>query len=125
MDLPDEDEVFLIRKGYRWELIPGGGGAFLLVRDFSICSNTFDRDKTDLMIRIPTGYNTAALDMYYADPAVRLKNGAYPIKADHFEDHMGRRWQRFSRHLVSPWRAGLDGLPMFFALIQKELQAKG
>lgn len=125
MDLPEADEGFLNRKGHRWELIPGGGGGFLVVKDFLVSPAAFDRDKTDLMVRIPTGYNTAGLDMYYVDPPLRLKNGSYPQAADVFEDHAGRRWQRFSRHLAGPWRPGLDGLPMFFALILKELQPKG
>jgi hypothetical protein len=124
VDLPEDDEVFLNRKGHRWELVSGENGGFLILKDFPVSPTVFDRDKIDLMIRIPAGYNTAGLDMYYADPPLRLKSGAYPDRADHFEEHNGRRWQRFSRHLASPWRPGLDGLPMFFALILKELQAK-
>ena len=110
MDLPEADEAFLNRKGHRWELIPGGGGAFLVVKDFLVNPAVFDREKTDLMVRIPAGYNTAGLDMYYVDPPLRLKNGAYPQAADVFEEHAGRRWQRFSRHLATAWRSGLDGL---------------
>ncbi|HJZ90604.1 MAG TPA: E2/UBC family protein [Gemmataceae bacterium] len=125
MDLPEDDEAFLDRKAHRWKLIPGGCGGFLVVKDLAVSTAVFDRDKTDLMIRIPAGYNTAGLDMYYVDPPLRLKNGTYPQAAEQFEEHVGRRWQRFSRHLASPWRPGLDGLPMFFALILKELQPKG
>lgn len=125
MDLPEDDEEYLNRKGHRWELIPGHEGGFLVVKDFSVSPVAFDRDKTDLMIRIPAGYNTAGLDMYYVDPPLRLKSGSYPQAAEQFEDHANRRWQRFSRHLATPWRAGLDGLPMFFALILNELQPKG
>ena len=67
-----------------------------------------------MMIRIPDQYNIAALDMFYVSPEVRLKNSnQYPDQAEHFEDHCGRKWQRFSRHLVASWRPGVDGLPMF------------
>lgn len=124
MDLPEDDEEFLKRKGFNWELIPGGEGGCLVVKDYSVSPEVFDRDKTDLMIRIPAGYNTAKLDMFYADPPLHLRGGSFPQAADHFEEHAQRKWQRFSRHLPKPWRAGLDGLPMFFALIQQELQAK-
>jgi hypothetical protein len=125
VDLPEDDEAFLDRKGHRWELVPGGDSGFLVLKDFAVNPVVYDRDKTDLMLRIPAGYNTAGLDMYYVDPPLRLKSGAYPNRADQFEDHANRRWQRFSRHLVSPWRPGLDGLPMFFALIVQELNPKG
>jgi Prokaryotic E2 family E len=74
------------------------------------------------MIRLPGQYNLAGLDMYYVDPPLRLKNGEYPKAADSFEAHAGRQWQRFSRHLPIPWRPGIDGLQMFFALIGEELQ---
>ncbi len=124
MNLPEDDERFLNRKAYVWQLLPNGGGGCLIVSAFPVSDWLFDRETTDLMIRIPGGYNVAGLDMYYVDPPLRLRSGAYPQSASNFEEHAGRRWQRFSRHLQKPWRPGLDGLPMFFALIQKELQAK-
>jgi hypothetical protein len=79
------------------------------------------------MIRIPAQYNIAGLDMFYVSPELKLRStGSYPEAASHFENHAGRNWQRFSRHLITtPWRAGVDGLRVFMSLIQKELQAKG
>jgi len=66
----------------------------------------------------------AQLDMWYLDPPLRLKGSSvYPDRADTFEAHGGRNWQRFSRHLPSgAWRAGVDGLPMFFNFIIEELR---
>jgi len=125
MRLPENDEIYLNNKGYQWQLIPGGSEAFLVINEFPLAAEIFDRGNTDLMIRIPAQYNMAGLDMYYVAPEIKLKaTGAYPQAADHFETHCDRRWQRFSRHLTTAWRAGVDGLPMYLALIQKELQAK-
>jgi Prokaryotic E2 family E len=125
MDLPKDDEEFLSRKGYSYELVPVREGACLIVAAYPVNANVYDRSQVDLMVRIPAQYNIAALDMYYVEPVLRLKGGEYPQAASQFESHAGRQWQRFSRHLASPWRAGVDGLQMFFALISKELQAKG
>ena len=75
MDLPEEDETFLDRKQFSWELLPDGGGGCLVVRNYPVSPDIFDRDKTDLMVRIPAGYNTAGLDMYYVDPPLRLRGG--------------------------------------------------
>lgn len=126
MRLPESDENYLNIKGYKWRLIPDGNGACLVISDYGLSTVLFDRAQTDLMIRIPAQYNIAGLDMFYVAPEIKLKGtDAYPDRAGTFEDHCERCWQRFSRHLTTPWRAGVDGLPMFLALIQKELQAKG
>ena len=126
MDLPEDDEAFLNSKNFSWQLVPNGSGALLVISGYSVNGETYDRESVNLMIRIPDQYNMAGLDMCYVDPPLRLRNGgAYPDKADNFETHGGRSWQRFSRHLPCPWRAGVDGLQMFFAHIHRELQAKG
>jgi len=127
MRLPEDDEEYLNGKGYDWQLAPDGGGGCLIIKGFSVSAEVFDAAKVDLMIRIPAGYNMAGLDMFYVDPPLRMRaTGAYPEAASHFEQHTGRKWQRFSRHLITTrWRPGVDRLPMFLALIQKELQARG
>ena len=126
MRLPEDDENYLNSKGYKWQLLPDGNGGCLVISKFSVSAQIFDRAETDLMIRIPGQYNIAGLDMFYVAPEIKVKGtGSYPDRADVFENYGNRRWQRFSRHLNTPWRAGVDGLPMFMSLIQKELQAKG
>lgn len=122
MRLPESDEHYLNDKGFKWALLPDGNGACLVLSDYELAGK-FEPAQTDLMIRVPDQYNVAALDMFYADPPVRLRgSGQYPPSADVFEEHGGRRWQRFSRHLPTPWRPGVDGLPMFLTLIEKELR---
>jgi hypothetical protein len=66
------------------------------------------------------------LDMWYCDPPVRLAStGQFATASEVIETHLGRQWQRFSRHLNGGWRPGLDGLRSFFVLIQRELQGMG
>ncbi len=126
MRLPESDENYLNSKDFKWRLVPDGNGACLVISDFAVSTVLFDRAQTNLMIRIPAQYNIAGLDMFYVAPEIKLINGTYPDRASTFETHCDERWQRFSRHLTTtPWRAGVDGLPMFLALIQKELQSRG
>jgi len=127
MRLLEDDEAYLNDKGHTWQLLPDGAGACLVISEYEVSAEVYNREKTDLMIRIPAQYNIAGLDMFYVSPELRLRaTGSYPEAASHFEDHVGRRWQRFSRHLnTTRWRAGVDGLRMFMALIQRELRAKG
>jgi hypothetical protein len=124
MQLPEEDEEYLNRKGYSWELLSDGGGGYLVIKDYEVAAERFDHIKTDLMIRIPTQYNVAGLDMFYVDPPLQYRAGGYPPAANTFETHAGRTWQRFSRHLPNPWRAGIDRLPSFLPLIHRELRGK-
>lgn len=124
MNLPEDDEDYLREKEFVWELLPNGDGACLVVKNYPVNGDQFDRSATDLMIRIPAQYNNAALDMFYADPPLRLKSGAYPPAAEHFETHSGRNWQRFSRHFNTPWRAGVDGLPTMLTFVHRELHGR-
>ncbi len=128
MNLPEDDAEYLRDKGLTWELLPDGSGGCLVMKNFEVSADIYDRAQTDLMIRIPQGYPMAALDMFYVDPPLKLKNGSYPQAATVFEDHAGRKWQRFSRHLNdanSPWQGGVDGIRSFLALVTRELRPKG
>jgi hypothetical protein len=125
VELPDDDREYLADKGYVWTLLPDGTGGCLVIKDYPVSASAYDRDKTDLMIRIPAGYPMAGLDMFYVDPPLKLRGGGSPPKADVFENHAERKWQRFSRHLnQAPWQAGVDSLRTFLAVISKELQGK-
>ena len=122
MRLPEDDEDFLNRKGYQWAIFPEGNGACLVISKYGLAPR-YSPGEIDLMIRIPAQYNIAGLDMFYVDPPVQFKaTGSFPQAAEVFENYCGRRWQRFSRHLQQPWRAGVDGLPMFLAIIERELR---
>jgi hypothetical protein len=123
LSLPGEDSRFLDAKCFDWRLEPNGAGGYLILHGFPVNPDRFDRSSTDILILIPRGYPMARLDMFFADPWVRFHSGQLPAQADVPQEYLGRRWQRFSRHLKE-WRAGQDGLPSFLALIAKELQSK-
>jgi hypothetical protein len=117
--LPEIDERYLSEKGIKWAMSTGG---YLLLEGITVSTEKFDRATADVMIRVPTGYPMAALDMFYVSPELKLKDGSHPPAANVFEEHCGRRWQRFSRHLNAvPWRPGVDGLRSFLALVLGEL----
>jgi hypothetical protein len=120
--LPESDEAFLSEKGYRWEVIKQADGGSLILKEVRLAENKYDKAATDLMIRVPAGYPLAGLDMFYVEPPLAMRSGGYPQGAEQFEEHHGRRWQRFSRHLPAAWRPGVDGLRGFLALVMGELQ---
>jgi E2/UBC family protein E len=82
----------------------------------------YDRQSSDLLLRLPAGYPDVPPDMWWFDPAVRLSNGQVIQATEATEQHLGRSWQRWSRHFANgQWRSGVDGLESFVALIQREL----
>jgi hypothetical protein len=61
--------------------------------------------------------------MWWCEPAVKLVNGAEIPATQVSEQHLGRIWQRWSRHFQpGQWRSGVDGLESFVALIRGEIQ---
>ncbi|OIT12635.1 hypothetical protein BL243_23090 [Ralstonia solanacearum] len=127
MELPARDAKFLGDRGLEWELHSDPQGAVcLVVKGFDVAAGGFTPATTDLMIRIPPQYPLTPLDMWYCDPPIRLATtGQFAHASEVMEQHIGRVWQRFSRHLNGGWRAGIDGLRSYFALIQRELQGAG
>ncbi len=125
MELPEDDRRFLSERSYDWALHQDGAqGGFLILRNFDVVGGGFTPPQTDLMIRIPPQYNMAPLDMWYCDPPVRIvATGQFAPASEVSEQHFGRTWQRFSRHLPSGvWRPGIDNLRSFMPLIWRELQ---
>lgn len=124
MKLLEQDEEYLNSKQYDWEFILGNNEGYLIIKNYRLKSDRYNTQETDLMIRIPNGYNMAALDMFYVDPHIRLKDtDDYPPAANSIETYIDRQWQRFSRHLnPGEWRAGIDGIETILSHATKELQ---
>jgi hypothetical protein len=127
MTLPARDEAFLVDRGWRWELLPDpAGGGYLVVSNFAVGGGGFTPPSTDLMVRIPPQYPLTALDMWYCNPPLRIAStGQFAQATEQMESHLGKSWQRFSRHLNGSWKPGLDSLRSFFVFIQRELQGLG
>ena len=47
MKLPEDDEAYLQEKGFTWELLPDGNGAFLVVKGYATSNAKFDRASVD------------------------------------------------------------------------------
>lgn len=81
----------------------------------------------DLLIRLPTNYPDVRPDMWWVDPALRRADGTVIPATQVTEPHLGRTWQRWSRHFAQgQWQSGIDGLENYLALIRSEfLKAAG
>lgn len=116
------DEEYLERTGLEYEVAPEAGLISLVIRAWPLPEG-YEPREVDLLIRLPAGFPDVQPDMYWCDPPVRLtRTGVYPQAADQFEQHVGRNWQRFSRHLPpGAWHPGRDSLESYITLIRGEL----
>lgn len=122
--LPTEDIKYLAERfgNGSHTLTSEGNMTCLVVRGYHLPAG-FDKEKSDLLLRLQPGYPDLPPDMWWFDPPVRRADGQSIPATDVIEHYLGRGWQRWSRHL-SPrqWRSGVDGLESFFALVRKELE---
>lgn len=117
--LPESDAEFLTEKGYRYETTTEGGAINIVIREYRM-PGAYKPEVVDMLIRLPAGYPNANPDMFWTLPNVTLANGTPPRAAEVHEAHLGKQWQRWSRH-VPGWRPGLDGLRSFMTSIRREL----
>jgi len=119
--LPPNDAEYLLGREIDHTVTAESNMTCVVLRDFALPPG-LDRPTADLLVRLHPGYPDVPPDMWWFDPPVRRADGR-PIPAtDGVEQYLGRRWQRWSRHLSGgQWRSGIDGLESFLALIRKEL----
>ncbi len=83
----------------------------------------FDRTQSSLLLRLNAGYPDVPPDMWWFNPPLRRSDGQSIPATEVIEQHLGRSWQRWSRHFAAgQWRSGVDGLESFLALLRKELE---
>ena len=122
MSLPQSDIVYLIERGLAHEIEVESGITCVVLRQWPLPSG-LDRDASDLLIRLSPGYPDVAPDMWWFDPPVRRADGQELPATSVVETHLGRRWQRWSRHFNGgQWQSGVDGLESYLALIRQDLE---
>jgi hypothetical protein len=121
--LAEEDIQHLKDKGHVFEVERATGLICVVIRNFPLPA-AYNPQTTDLLLRLPQNFPMACPDMFWTCPHVKLANGAYPTRADVFnEQFQGRVWQRWSRHPdAARWRPGTDNLKTFLGTIRRELQ---
>jgi hypothetical protein len=122
MSLPQHDAMCLAERGIEHSVSVEANMTCVVLRGYRLPSG-YDHDEADLLLRLSPGFPDVPPDMWWFDPAIRLKDGR-PVKATEVTEHyLGRSWQRWSRHFNSgQWRNGTDSLESFLALIRKELE---
>lgn len=121
--LPPIDQELLNERSPDHNVQAEGGMICIVLPEFPLGPG-FDRPSSDLLLRLSPGYPDVPPDMWWFNPPVRRIDGAEIAATQVVEAHLGRSWQRWSRHLQpGQWRSGVDSLRSFLALVCKELRA--
>lgn len=121
MTLPELDATYLQDRGIPHEITIDSGMTCVVFPHWKLLPG-YDCDAADLLIRLPAGYPDVRPDMWWFDPAIRLTDGRVIPAVEVIEHHLGRPWQRWSRHLAEgQWQSGVDGLESYLALIRRDL----
>ena len=122
MSLPQSDIAYLTEKGIKYVLSSEANMTCVLFPGYCLPAG-YDRTSSDLLLRLLPGFPDVPPDMWWFNPAIRLSDGRTIRATEVSEQHLGRVWQRWSRHFnAGQWRPGTDSLESFLALIGKELQ---
>jgi hypothetical protein len=122
MQLPADDRAYLETRGVSHQIVSEANMICVVLPGFAIPPG-YNRTQSDLLLRLSPGYPDVPPDMWWFSPAVTLADGRSIPATDCTEQHLGRSWQRWSRHFSGgQWRSGIDSIESFLALIRNELQ---
>jgi hypothetical protein len=122
MSLPAPDTQYLNERISQHAVAAEGGMICVVLAGFPLPAG-FDRSHSDLLLRLSPGYPDVPPDMWWFDPPLKLADGRTVPATEVRETHLGRSWQRWSRHFSQgQWRSGVDCLETFLGLIQRELR---
>ena len=120
--LPPIDTKYLTDRGINHSVSVEANMTCVVFPDFSLPAG-FDRRQSNLLFRLSAGYPDVAPDMWWFDPPIRRADGQNIPATEVIENHLGRSWQRWSRHFAGgQWKSGVDGLESFMALVRRELE---
>jgi len=119
--LPPIDAEYVQGRSPSHQVSAEGGMLCVLLPGFPLPPG-LNLDQADLLLRLPAGYPDAPPDMWWFSPPVTRRDGSTIAATEAREHHLGRDWQRWSRHLQpGQWRSGIDSIESYLALVHNEL----
>lgn len=122
MSLPQADVGYLTERGADYAVSTEANMICVVLKKYTLPPG-YDQASADLLLRLNVGYPDVPPDMWWFDPPIRRADGRTVQATESMESHLGRSWQRWSRHFnAGQWQSGIDCLETFLALVRKELE---
>lgn len=122
MPLLLEDSQYLAERKIAHEVREEGGMTCLLLPDWELPTG-LSATRAAVLIRLAPGYPDIPPDMWWVSPALRRADGSEIAGTQSSEQHLGRTWQRWSRHFnPGTWQPGVDRVSGYLALITSEFR---
>ncbi len=117
--LPAADQAFLNEKRYEWRETTENGMICVVISNYRLTPG-LNHESAELLIRLPPSWPDGKPDMFWVIPNLRKAGANTDPQSTCQEAHLGRTWQRFSRHIAS-WPRG-HGLREWMAVVRLELE---
>ena len=122
MSLPSCDTSYFAERGTEHTVTSEANMTCVVLHGYRLPPE-YEPAQADLLLRLNPGYPDVHPDMWWFNPPVRRRDGQTVPATEVTEQHLGRTWQRWSRHFNNgQWQPGIDCLETFLALIRKELE---
>jgi hypothetical protein len=109
------DQAYL-DENFVWEAVVAAGMVCVTIKGYPLALGLAPA-VNELFVRLPAGFPDAGPDMFwFAEPVERVDGTPIPA-TEITEIHLGRSWQRWSRHIGSRWRPGVDDLRTYMAYV--------
>ena len=122
MALNPASAEILKRRGIDFETVDENGSTWVVLKKLRLPKG-YNSETADVLIQLPDGFPDATPDMFWTDPILTLGDGrSRPPQTEVEERHLGRVWQRWSRHIQGHWRPGIDTISSYVAYIRRCLK---
>ena len=120
--LPNDDHAYLTQEFPAFAQHSEGGMLCVVIPNYLLPAGLVP-NQADLLLRLSPSYPDVPPDMWWFCPAlIRVDGGAIP-NTQVTEQHLGKPWQRWSRHLdANQWRPGADSLRTYLAILKSNLR---
>jgi hypothetical protein len=115
------DDRRYLDDNFVWEAVVEAGMLCVTLHGYPMAAGLVPT-ATDLLIRLPPGFPDAGPDMFWCNDVVGRSDGVAIPAVQEMETHLGRTWQRWSRHIGGFWRPGTDDLRSYMRYVQNCIQ---
>jgi hypothetical protein len=106
------------QTGLVWEVIQERGHFCVVCRGWRLPDGICKLSSTDILFIADAQYPLSSMDMFWTEVEVVRPDGSIFEGSDCIEEHLGRKWRRFSYHRNGIWNPAGNPLADHFAFME-------